>query len=41
MTIWEGGVVVSTMPIEYVIIAREVEVLSARRLVVGQQVSSS
>jgi hypothetical protein len=36
LTIREGGVVVSTMPIEYVIIAREVEVLSARRLVVGQ-----
>jgi hypothetical protein len=36
LTIREGGVVVLTMPIEYVIIAREVEVLSARRLVVGQ-----
>ena len=29
-----------TMPIEYVIIAREVEVLSARRLVVGQPVAT-
>jgi hypothetical protein len=36
LAIWEGGVVVLTMPIEYVLLALEVEVLSARRFVAGQ-----